>query len=173
MSAPRPRRGYLVGGLILIVIAIWLLLEAAGVDLPPLGKLWPAFLLLGGLASVADFFIGSRDPHSLGRGVAGIGFGILLLLFTHRKLLWRDGDVWLPAVALIVGLGVLATWLGGKRTQSRLIVGLIFSGLGLAGLVGQFDLLQRLLPSPLVVWGVLLLILGVFLVWQNFRRSPD
>jgi hypothetical protein len=171
MSSPKPQRRYLVAGVIVLAIAGWLLLPALGVALPPLARSWPVFILLGGLASVADFFVGSRAPGSLGRGVFGMGLGLLCFGFsTGRWGFFEDFFLWFPALPLIIGAGFLATWLAdGRRRHKQLIAGVVGVGLGITGFAHRFDWLHRLIPSPAVFWGLLLLVLGAVLLWQNFR----
>lgn len=175
-EASQPRRRYLVGGVIVIAVAIWILLQAAGVAVPSLKEFWPIFVLLGGLASIADYFAGSRAPGSLGKGVAGLGIAALAFGFTTGWLSWRNFLDWFPAIPLIAGAAFLATWLADhRRTSSYLILGIVGLGLGITGYAPRLDWLERFLPSAAVSWAILLLILGIFLLWKNFSggRKAD
>lgn len=168
--SPSPRRAYLVGGVIVLAVALWLLLQAAGVPVPDLSRYWPLFILLGGLASIADFFVGSRSAGSVGQGVFGIGLSFLCFGFTVYDLTWHNPGSWLPALPLILGAAFVATWIAeGFQTSSFLVAGVVGIGLGLTGYGLHYDWLARILPSPAVLWGIILLILGIFLLWRNFR----
>ncbi|MCH9650219.1 MAG: hypothetical protein K0U98_18420 [Deltaproteobacteria bacterium] len=169
-NASQPRRRYLVGGVVVIAVAIWILLQAAGVGVPSLEQFWPVFVLLGGLASALDFFAGSRAPGSLGKGVAGIGVAALAFGFTTDRLNWRNFFDWFPAIPLIAGLAFLTTWAADRyQTSSYLILGIVGLGLGVTGYAHHLDWLAKFLPTPAVSWAILLLILGIFLLWKNFR----
>ncbi|MCB1054807.1 MAG: hypothetical protein KDD11_04755 [Acidobacteria bacterium] len=169
-ESPRPRRLYLVGGVIVVAVALWLLLEAAGLPVPELARWWPVFVILGGLASLADFFVGSREAGSIGKGVFGIGVACLCLGFTVGSLSWSHVGSWAPALPLIFGAAFLAAWIAdGFETSGFLVAGLVGVGLGLTFYGFHYDWLARILPSPAVLWGILLLILGAFLLWRNFR----
>lgn len=165
-----PRRWYLVAGVTVISIALWLLLESAGVPVPSAKLYWPIFILPGALASIADFFIGSRRATSVGRGVAAIGFACLFFAFSFGRLGFGSFFDWWPAIPLIAGAGFLTTFFADRmQTASYLVTGIIFFGIGLSFWAHRFDLLQKLLPSPAVSWGILLLILGIYLVGKTLR----
>ena len=167
---PRHRR-YLVAGVVVVSVALWLILDSLGVGVPPLRRFWPIFAVIGGLASIVDYLIGGRVPASLGKGVAGIGVGILFFAFTYGQLSWLEVGDWLPALPLITGAGLLATWFGGNRTPPFLVLGVVGVALGATFYVDNFAWLERLMPPPALVWGVLLLVLGGYLVWRSVRRS--
>ncbi|MEM7481248.1 MAG: hypothetical protein AAF481_08750 [Acidobacteriota bacterium] len=171
-STPRNRRGLMVAGAVVVTVAIWLLLDALGVGVPSLKRFWPAFVLVGGLASVVDFLVGSRRPASLGRGVAGIGFAVLFFALTYGRLSWRPLLDWLPGLPLVAGLALIATWLAGRgRRASLMASGLILTGVGVSGFAARFDWLERLLPSPVIFWAVLLLVVGLFMIWRAVRSN--
>ncbi|MCB1036168.1 MAG: hypothetical protein KDD47_20260 [Acidobacteria bacterium] len=165
-----PRRWYLVAGVTVIAIALWLLLEAAGVPVPSARLYWPLFILPGAVASIADFFIGSRRGSSMGRGVAALGFAGLFFAFTFGHLRFANFFDWWPAIPLIAGVGFLTTFFADRmKTASYLVTGVIFLGIGLSFWATRFAWLQRLVPSPAVAWGILLLGLGIFLVGKTLR----
>lgn len=170
-ASARPRRGYLILGSVVIFLALWLLLGAAGFAVPELARFWPIFAVLGGVASIADYFGGTRAPASFGRGWAAIGTGALLFAFTYDKVGVFAVGRWWPALPLIAGAGFFATWLAGSRKTPYLVVGLLGLALGVTSGIGRFEWLARVLPAPGVIWGVLLLALGVYLLWKNLRRG--
>ncbi len=174
MAAHESRRWYLVGGVVVIAVAVWLLLASMGVAVPGLVRIWPGFVTLGALASVLDFFVGSRRASSLGQGVAGLGLSWLLFGFTFGWLEWRQVGGWWPALPLIAGLALLTSYVAGKATAPlQLILGTIGLGLGLTFFAPHVPWLDRLLPPPAVAWGILLLLLGGVLVWRTLAGRRD
>ncbi len=165
------RRLALIGGIVVITLALWLLLGAMGVAVPSLGRFWPIFPLLGGLASIVDFFVGSRRPSSLGRGIVATGFALLMFAFTYHVLDWQRVGQWWPAVPLIAGTAFFSSWLvGGRQKPALLVLGSIGIGLGLTGLAPHLSWLERLLPPVAVFWGLVLLVLGIYLLWRALGR---
>jgi len=165
------RRWALVAGIVVITLALWLLLDSMGVAVPSLGRFWPIFPLLGGLASIADFFIGSRRPSSLGRGIIATGLALLMFAFIYQVLDWRQVGQWWSAVPLIAGTAFFSSWLvGGRKKPPLLVLGASGIGLGLTGLAPHLDWLERLLPPAAVFWGILLLIVGIYLLWRAFAK---
>ena len=144
--------------------------------MPSLRRFWPIFPLLGGVASSADYFFGSKRPGSLGKGVVGIGLAILFCGFTYGWLPWRRVADWAPAIPAVVGAGLFATWLAGRRTPGFLISGVVGMVLGLSGFALRFERLREMLPPPALIWGVLILLLGSYLLWRAFggkRRAKE
>ncbi len=146
---------------------LWLLLNALGVGVPQFKDLWPGLLVLAGVGSLVDYLALSKRPRSAGWAVFWIGFGVLFFALT---LDYTDlGDIldWLPSFPTILGLSLIATWLAGKRqTEHLAIAGGVLVALGVLGFGARYDWLQRILPSAQVIWAVLLLAGGSFLVWK-------
>ena len=165
--APGPpwTRRVLVLGALLLVGGGWLLLESAGVKLPPLSRHWPLFLFAGAIASIADWWLVSRRPGALGRGVFVLTIGVAIYMLTLEQLHWRDLHVWGPDVYLAIGLGCFAAWAaGGQRSTPLLVIG----ALG----VGTAITLWAAGTIPLgVFWGGLLLLVGIALILQVLRRD--
>jgi hypothetical protein len=161
MEAP-PRAPWTRRALVLASVALltgfWLLVEAAGVDLPPLARHWPLYLLAGALASLFDYLMISRRPGALGLAVFGLVLGIDLYLVTLGRMPWRRVSAWGPALYLAVGLGCLAAWFADRRRTPRLLViGTVAVGLAVTFWGwGQVPLA--------LFWGLLLLLLGAALV---------
>ncbi len=166
------RRRYLVAGVVVVTVALWLLLDSMGVAVPSWKRFWPVFPLLGGLVSTAFFFLRQGKPGALGKGVAGILTGLLFFSFTYGHLDWRQFGQWWSAIPLILGLAFLATWVAGKMSQPPyLILALIGMGLGLTGFSAHFDWLEKLMPPAAVVWGVALLGIGGLFIWRSMKKS--
>jgi len=170
----QPKRWYLAAGVVVIAVALWLILESVGVGLPPLNRFWPIFVVLGGLGFIADYFAGSRTPSSLGRGVMGLGMSVLFFAFSTDAIGWRGFLDWWPAVPAIFGAGFLASWFAGRmESQVHLVLGALCLGLGLTGLATRYDWFAKIIPSPAILWAVLLLIVGIILLRKTFagRKS--
>ena len=173
-STPRtPRasqRGAMVIGVFALTGGLWLLLSSAGVELS-IGRLWPIFFLLGGLASLVDYWL-SRSPFSAAMIVIGVGLGVLGFAVTLDFTSLGKILDWLPSFPTILGLAFLAAWLAGRRaSQGLLVAGILFLALGVLGFAARFEFLQRLLPSAQLVWAALLLIAGALILWRVFRPS--
>lgn len=166
-SSPRPRwtRRALVLASAALLTGGWILLEAAGVAMPSLGRHWPLFLLAGGLASIADHAFVSRRPGALGLGVFGLTLGVALYFPALREVPWKRVGLWGPGVYLAIGLGCLAAWVASPRRPPHLLVlGALGAGLAVTSW-GWGEL-------PLgLFWGGLLLLLGGTIVLSVLRRG--
>lgn len=166
------RRWALIAGITVVALALWLLMDAMGINVPSLSRFWPIFPLLGGLASVADYFVGSRRPSSIGRGIFAAGLALLMFAFNYQVLDWRRVGQWWPALPLIFGAAFFSSWLvGGRQKPKLLVAGAVGLGIGLTGLAPHLNWLDRLLPPVAVFWGGLLLLLGIYLLWRAFRKD--
>ena len=156
------RRALVVASAVLVT-GLWLVLEATGVELPPLARHWPLFVVLGGVASLADWALVSRRPAALGLGVFGIALGADLYLLSLRRLPLGRIGLWGPGVLLAIGLGCLAAWGVDRRGGTgRLIVGVTCVGLAITAWGwGQIPLA--------LFWGLVLVILGGALVAAVLR----
>lgn len=157
--------GALTGGL-------WLFLNAQGVGVPPFKRLWPILFVLAGLAILADWLFLSRRAGSAGWAVLFIGLGVLFFTLTLGYTTLASALDWLPAFPAIFGLALLTGWMAGGRAEANLAVaGVVLLGLGVLGFGARFDWLKEILPSAQVVWAVLLLVCGGYLVWRTVGKS--
>jgi len=170
MTAAEARQGSRVGliiGVAAFAGGLWLLLNAMGVSLPEFKRLWPILFLIAAAAALVDYVFIKKVPSSMGWMVAFLGFGVLGFAVT---LGYTDlGKIldWLPSFPTIIGLAMLTTWLAAGRDSDNLaIAGGVLVALGVLGFGARFDWLQRILPSAQVVWAVVLLAGGGFLVWR-------
>ncbi len=175
MTASAPRQGSRLGliiGVAAVTGGLWLLLNAMGVGVPPFKRLWPVLFVLAGVASLGDYLFLGRNPRSAGWALAWTGFGVLGFALTlGYTTLPRILD-WLPSFPTILGLAFLCTWLAAGRQNSNLAISaLVLVGIGLIGFAARFDVLKRLLPSVQVIWAVLFLVGGGYLVWRTVARS--
>ncbi len=164
-NAPAPwTRVALVGGFVAITLGGWLLLDSMGVRLPPLGRHWPIFVLLGGIASFLDFQFVSRRAGALGLGVLGLGCGALFYGLSLGKLRVTAIDDWGPVIPLVIGLAFLATW-SASEVKSNAHLVLATAGIAIALLFWGWQLIELQL-----LWGVGLLAIGGFFVWKALSQ---
>ena len=175
MTETAPSKGFglpLAIGLAAVTGGLWLFLDAQGVGVPPFKKLWPVLFLLAGGASLADLFFLSRRPSSAGSALAWIGFGVLGFALTLGYTRWDKVLDWLPSFPTIVGLAMAATWLaGGRRNDNLVIASGVLVVLGVLGFAARFDFLKRILPSAQVIWAILLVGGGGYLVWRTIAKA--
>ena len=170
-AAHRQTRLPLILGVTALAGGLWLLLNGLGLGIPQFKDLWPMLLLLAGGAYLADFFWLSRNPSSMGWAVASLGLGVLFLALTLDYTNWRKILDWLPSFPTLFGLSWLATWLAdGRRSANLFVAGLVSLALGLVGFGARFDVLQRILPSAQIIWALMFLAVGGYLIWRVARR---
>lgn len=163
------RSGNIIGGLVLITIGIWFLLSALGLRLPGIGRFWPIFPTLAGLAFIIAYFR-QRDAGFLIPGVAAFLTGLFFFLFTLGRVDWSQmGRLW-PVFPLIGGLAFLATYLSERDA------GLLFPAVGgiAVGVIGLFFTLGGLSLAWLgTFWPVILILVGILILGQNLfgRKS--
>lgn len=175
MTDTQPRKSVglpLAIGVAAITGGLWLFLNAQGVGVPPFKDLWPILLVFAGCASLADYLFLSRRPSSAGVALAWFGFGILAFALTLNYTSLAKILDWLPSFPMIIGLSMAVTWLADKRQNDNLVIAAgVLVTLGLLGFAARFDWLLRILPSAQVVWAVLLLAGGGYLVWRTISKA--
>lgn len=174
-TQPAPRsalRVSLILGIVALPLGLWLLLESMGVAVPEMSRYWPTFLVLVALGLAIDFFALSRRPRSAGLAVFYLGMGLLFFGFTLGQNSFAHFLDRLPALPLIIGASLLATWFtAGMRDGSLLVAGLVFGILGLAGFAARFEVLRNILPRIQEVWAIGLLVVGAFLIWRVVQHA--
>ena len=171
MASPaRPdRTGNLIGGLTLILVGGWFLLDQIGYDLPGLGRLWPLFVVASGLVFIGRWLAGKEaDPGVLIPGVSALGIGLFFLAITLGPLDYRDlGSLW-PVFPLIAGVAFVVTWVAGKgRDPGLLVPAAAASAVGIIGLMitlGGFRLRWIWQAWPLAV-----ILVGLWILLQGLR----
>lgn len=138
----RKRGGSLVGGVILLVLGLYFLLDNLGIDMPGLGELWPIFPTLAGLALIWGYLLNrDGDAGALVPGCAGFLYGVFFFAITLGPLEWDDLSEWWPVFPMVGGVAFLTMFaLARKRDPGILVPGL--GGL----LVGLFFLLITVGP---------------------------
>ncbi len=177
MTATGARAGSRIGlivGVAAFAGGLWLLLNAMNLGVPPFKRLWPALLLIAAAAALVDYAFIKRVPSSAGWMVAFFGFGVLGFAVTLGYTELGKILDWLPSFPTIIGLAILATWLAGGRESTNLpVAGMVLVGLGLVGFAARFDVLKRILPSVQVIWALLFLAGGAWLVWRYVIRAKN
>jgi len=165
------KRGNMIGGLILIAIGIWFLLGSLGVNLPDIGRLWPIFPTLAGLAFIAGYFMGSeKEAGLLIPGVGAFLTGIFFFFFTFGLFEWGAMSRLWPVFPLIGGIAFTAVWLAGGRQEAGLLVP---AGGALAvGIIGLIFTLGRFSFALIATyWPVILIVIGLGILAQNLIRK--
>ncbi|MBN1886570.1 MAG: hypothetical protein JW850_01215 [Thermoflexales bacterium] len=176
------RRGNVLGAFILIAVGVWFLAQNVGIELPSLGEIWPALLVLGGLVALGNYVSGhNRDSDQIFSAVLGLLLGAFFFVFTLGLSLplpgleegvgWEDMARLWPVFPLIVGLAILAQFVvGPKRDWGGLTFGLLALVVGVVALpftLGMWpaDLglaLFKFWPLALIVVGLAALLQAIF-----------
>ncbi|MGC9359526.1 MAG: LiaI-LiaF-like domain-containing protein [Anaerolineae bacterium] len=148
----------------MILIGVWSLLVALGVQWASMERLWPLVLMGGGIASlIGGLRAQPREAGSVWFGVSAILSGGLFLYTTipdppRWALL---GELW-PLFVIFAGVGWLAAWIIDRGHTTTLVTGLLAVAIGVAFYLARADviawdpwkLLQRWWPLALIVLGV-------------------
>ncbi len=173
-GAQRSSRLGLIIGVAAFAGGLWLLLNAMNVGVPEFKRLWPSLFIVAAVAALVDYFFLKRVPSSAGWMVTFFGFGVLGFALT---LGYTDmGKIldWLPSFPTIAGVGLLTTWMAGGRQSTNLpVAGMVLVGLGVLGFAARFDFLRKILPSAQVIWALLFLLGGAWLVWRYVIRAKN
>lgn len=159
-AAPPWSRQLLSTAIVAIAVGLWLLLDALGLPVPDMKRHWPVIVLLGGIASFADFALVSHRAVSLALGVSGIGFGWFFYTFTTGSAQLKQIGDWWPALPMILGASMLAGWAAQREKSIALFAsGAIAVGVALSGWgAGRW-------PMQLV-WGGVLVTIGAVFLWR-------
>ncbi len=167
------RRGAFLPGLLLILLGAWLLASTLGVKLPDLSQLWPAVLLVFGLAALVQYFAeGRRSEGLVFTGVAAALLGGFFLAITLGPLEWADLGRYWPVFILIGGAAFLAQWLARPGETGLLVPVGLAAVAGLGALALTRGLLDPALSAQLLRWWpVLLILLGLGLLIRYASRG--
>jgi hypothetical protein len=140
----------LIGLGIIFMLGLWIGWE----------KIWPIFILAGGVASVVGYAVsGFRESGLVFLGVGAILVGLFFFGFSLGYWDWSD-MAWLwPVFPIIGGIAFVALFFADRgRDTGTLGVGCAAFMLGIAGLAVYLGLVGREIVR---LWPLLLVFLGV------------
>lgn len=170
----RRNRGSILAGIILIVVGVWILAERLGVNLPGIGALWPAIIIVVGLAALADYlYEGRRDTDKIFFGVAAALVGGFFFLFTLGRLSWaEDMRRYWPVFVLIFSAASFAQWIAAPSKRGVLVPASISLLVGLFFMATNFNILNRALSQQILqLWPLILILLGLIVLVRAVRRA--
>ena len=167
----------IITGIVLIALGVWFLLETFGVVSIDLGRIWPIFPTLFGIAMLVLGVAARRNRTAEGEimvGVWALLIGLFFFLFSTGTVSWSEMARLWPTFPLIAGLGFLLGFLvGGARDWGIFIIGAIATLVGVVGYMFTFGLFSPAFAATVLPYFVpVLLILGGigFLVSALRRR---
>jgi len=164
-------RGSIIGGIVLIFIGAWLLLQQFNVNVPGLNQLWPGLIILGGLFSLISFFR-ERKPDQMFWGIAALLVGGFFFVFTLGRLNWSDMSRYWPTFLIIFSLASFAQWLTLPSRRGYLIQAALGLLVGLFFFAYNFNLFNQVLTQRVLqFWPVLLILAGLITLVQAIRKT--
>jgi len=161
------------GGALLILIGVWSLLVALGVQWASMERLWPLVLVGGGIASlVSGLRAEPREAGSVWFGVTAILSGGLFLYVTvPDPARWALlGERW-PLFVIFAGVGWFAAWIIDRGHTATLAAALLAVAIGASFHLATADVIAW---DPWVVlqrwWPLVLIALGFASLVQAFTR---
>jgi hypothetical protein len=94
--------------------AFFLSITLGPLDWGDLGRLWPVFALIGGLAFLVQWLVKPADRGLLVPAALGLLVGLIALLFTFNLLGEDVARLW-PLLLILLGLGLLISYVWGAR----------------------------------------------------------
>ena len=175
----RARRIFgIIIGLLLVLVGVWMLLEALGYLTLSVFNIWPAVLAGVGLVSLTAGLVtprkeGFRDGALAMFGTWGLLLGLFFLPYSLGRLEWGTlAQLW-PTFSLIGGIGLMMAFLvEGRRDVGLFIVGAITIIVGVMGYMFTFGVLGASIAAlvlPLFV-PVLLILVGLGVLVSAFTR---
>lgn len=169
------QRSSIIPGLLLVLLGLWFLAGNFGLRLPDLSTLWPIFPLLGGLASILDYFrTGRHDSGKIFFGVAAAGVGAFFFMFTLGRLAWSQMGQYWPVFLLILSAAFFAQWLVEPSRRGVLVPAAISLIIGLIFMPELRRFLNPVVVDNLVkLWPLALVLAGLAVLVSNRNRSPS
>ncbi|MFN8498485.1 MAG: DUF5668 domain-containing protein [Anaerolineae bacterium] len=165
-------------GLLLILLGVWMLLDALGYLAVSVFNIWPAVLAVVGLIMLIVGLVtprkeGFRDGALAMFGTWALLLGLFFLPYSIGRLDWGTlAQLW-PTFSLIGGIGLMVAFLvEGRRDVGLLIVGAITIIVGAMGYLFTFGVLGATIAAlvlPLFV-PVLLILVGLGVMVSAFTR---
>jgi len=166
----------IITGIVLIALGVWFLLETFGVVSIDLGRIWPIFPTLFGIALLTLGIATRRNRAAEGQIVVGVWAllsGLFFFLFSTGTIAWGEiARLW-PTFPLIAGLGLLLGFLtGSARDWGIFIVGAIATLVGVVGYMFTFGLFSPAFAATVLPYVVpaLLILGGIGFLLSALRR---
>lgn len=158
------RKRSIVPGLILIVIGILFILINFGALSMRAGVIWTYLIIIIGVVFWINFLFDRSNPGVLMPGTVLLTVGIVLNLGMRNDVSWEY--LW-PFFVLAPAFGFYAMYIFGKREK-----GLLFPA-GVLTIIGVFFLLQALDFAIKLVFGIVLILVGVLLLLKHTKGSEE
>jgi hypothetical protein len=100
-----------------LIGAFFLSITLGPLDWGDLGRLWPIFPLIGGLAFLGQWLVKPADRGLLVPAAFGLLIGLVALLFTLNVVGPEVTRLW-PLLLILLGLGLLISYVWGARRDS-------------------------------------------------------
>lgn len=164
-----PKTGRLITGILFIILG-GILLFGQLIGEAFIRYSWPLFLILGGLAFFAAYYIRSEKPAGYeGLLFPGTYLAVLGLLFLAMNIIgWQVMRYFWPTFILGVPLGLMAMYFLGPRStdrQNKELLAAIRILLAIAAVLYIFA------AGGLHLWPLALIIIGVFIIFKGFTRK--
>lgn len=164
------RSGMGIGGAILIILGLLMLFKPMfQINIFDMEHFWPLFVLVPGLIFEASFFLSEANAGLLVPG--GILTTIGGLFFFETFTNWNFAQYTWPVYILAVAIGLYQLYLFGGKIKGLLIpVGILTTVALVSFILMVFGNVFTWLNSS-IVWAVLLILLGVFILSKGFINN--
>jgi hypothetical protein len=159
-----------LGGLLIILGAVILVsrLDLAGLSWWVL--LWGALATVGGVKIARGFFRPGADGMFWGTMFLGVGLAKLL---TGAGVLWIEGDLVLPLLVTLAGVGLVLKFAASPKDWHLAVLAIGILGIGSALTLATLGILEgREILSSLPIWGpAVLMMFGAALLLKSRGSS--
>lgn len=162
-------RNFFWGALLIAIGTLLMLNNFYDLEIFRISKLWPLIILIPGLIFEFEYFSTKRNPGLLVPGGILSTIGLLFLFETFTNFHYA-AYTW-PIYPLALAIGLFQLYLYYGRPSGLLVPVFIFGGVSITAFVIMF--LQNFYPwvNSSIVFPVLLILLGLFVLTKNFIRK--